>query len=341
MSNTQMQPQRLSFSQYVNSETGKVLISNAIKDQRKRDAFVTAIISAVSTKPALQECTAPSIISAALQGVALGLAPSPQLGQFYMVPFDCVIKDENGNTVYLLDEKGNHIVDENGKWVAAKEKRAQFVPGYKGYIQLAYRSGQYVDIDAGPVFDGEYKGRDRFTGRPTFEFIEDDTLIERVPVVGYMAHFELVNGARKVLYWSKEKMIAHADRYSPAFSKEATTGRYPKVSFADYQSKNYPQKDEWLYSSFWYKDFDSMACKTMLRQLITKWGPVSIEMESAIIQDAQNEAKGVDYGVDFSATALPAPQEPDVVEDVTDDATEPPEKFDEQFSLSNMGDRST
>lgn len=274
-----IQPQKLTFSQYVNSKTGMALIGNAIKEPRKRDAFVTAIVSAVATNPALQECTAPSIISAALQGVSMGLAPSPQLGQFYMVPFK---NKKDGTTV------------------------ATFLPGYKGYIQLAYRSGQYADLDARPVVDGEYKGLDRVTGRPVFEWIEDDSIREQLPVVGYMAYFELINGAKKVIYWSKEKMLNHADRYSPAFSREAVnTPRFSKVSFTDYEAGNYPSGDEWKYSSFWYKDFDGMAIKTMLRQLITKWGPVSIEMETAIVQDAQNEAEGVDYGADFSAAALP------------------------------------
>lgn len=277
-------PQKLSFSQFVNSKTGQALIGNTIHDPKKRDAFVTAIISAVSTNPGLQECTAPSIISAALQGVSMGLAPSPQLGQFYMVPF----KNKKQGTT-----------------------EATFVPGYKGYIQLAYRSGQYADLDARPVVDGEYKGLDRVTGRPVFEWIEDDTLREQLPVVGYMAYFELINGARKVLYWSKEKMLNHADRYSPAFSKEATAGKYPRVSFTDYEAGNYPTGDEWKYSSFWYKDFDGMAIKTMLRQLITKWGPVSIEMEQAVVVDAQNEAAGVDYGADFAEAALPAAPEPE------------------------------
>lgn len=329
------QPQRLSFSQYINSRTGQALISNTIKDPRKRDAFVTAIISAVSTNPGLQECTALSIISAALQGVAMGLAPSPQLGQFYMIPFDCIVKDSNGNTVYVLDEKGNPKKDKNGYKIPVKEKRAQFCPGYRGYIQLAYRSGQYLDLDARPVVEGEYKGLDRMTGRPVFEWIEDEEKREQLPVVGYMAYFELINGARKVLYWSKEKMIAHADKYSPAFSREATSGKYAKVSFSDYEAGNYPQNDAWKYSSFWYKDFDSMACKTMLRQLITKWGPVSIEMESAILQDTQNEAQGVDYEADFSTAALP----PAVEETgAPGESTEPPASTEEQFSLADMGE---
>lgn len=307
------QPRKLSFSAYANSKAGQALISNAIRDPRKRDAFVTAIVSAVANNPGLQECTAPSIISAALQGVSMGLAPSPQLGQFYMVPFKNQLKDANGNKLWVLDENGNKAKDANGKWIPATESVATFVPGYKGYIQLAYRSGQYIDLDARPVVEGEYKGLDKYTGRPLFEWIEDDALREQLPVVGYMAYFELVNGARKVLYWSKEKMLNHADRYSPAFSRGATGGRYPKVSFADYEAGNYPKNDEWKYSSFWYKDFDGMAIKTMLRQLITKWGPVSIEMQNAIVQDAENDKNGVDYGAPegFAGAALPEAPQPE------------------------------
>ena len=286
----QAPPQRMSFSQYVSSKSGKSLISNVIRDQKKQDAFVTAITAAVSVNPQLAECTAPSIISAALQGVALGLAPSPQLGQFYMVPF-----------------KNKAKTDRDGNIIKPESTEAVFVPGYRGYIQLAYRSGQYLDIDARPVVDGEYRGLDRITGRPVFEWIEDDTIREQMAVVGYMAYFELINGAKKVLYWSREKMIAHADRYSPAFSRDAVTkGEFQKASFEDYLAGNYPKKDEWKYSSFWYKDFDTMACKTMLRQLITKWGPVSVEMSTAIDQDTMSEAKGVDYAADLSDAAIPA-----------------------------------
>lgn len=297
------QPQKMTFSQYANSKTGQALISNAIRDPRKRDAFVTAIVSAVATNPGLQECTAPSIISAALQGVSMGLAPSPQLGQFYMVPF----KNKKAGTT-----------------------EATFVPGYKGYIQLAYRSGQYIDLDARPVVEGEYKGRDRFTGRPLFEWIEDDAERDKLPVVGYMAYFELTNGARKVLYWSKEKMLAHADRYSPAFSRDAvSTPRFSKVSFADFEAGNYPKNDEWKYSSFWYKDFDGMAIKTMLRQLITKWGPVSIEMQGAITQDESNDALGVDYGAPegFAGAALPPAPERGSEPEAPEQPTEPEESL--------------
>ena len=318
----QKAPQRMSFSAYVNSKTGQNLINNVIKNPAKRDAFVTSIISAVSVNPALAECSAPSIISAALQGAALGLAPSPQLGQFYMVPF-----------------KNKAKTDRDGNIIKPETTEAVFVPGYKGYIQLAYRSGQYLDIDARPVVDGEYKGLDKYTGRPVFQWIEDDTLREQMAVIGYMAYFELINGARKVLYWSKEKMINHADRYSPAFSKNATSGKAPKVSFEDYQAGNYPQKDEWKYSSFWYKDFDTMACKTMLRQLITKWGPVSVEMETAIEQDSLREAEGVDLTSDLQTTVLPAAPAalPEIPEEPANEEADPETSGNEEaLSLDDL-----
>ena len=316
----QNQPQKLSFSAYANSPQGQKLISYAIKDPKKRSAFVTSIVSAVSANPELQDCTSPSIISAALQGVSLGLAPSPQLGQFYMVPFNAKEKR-----------------DKSGKVVEPACKKATFVMGYRGYIQLAYRSGQYLDIDARPVVQGEYLGKDKYTGRPIFEWIEDDEQRESLPVVGYMAYFELTNGARKVIYWSKEKMLIHADKYSPAFSKDAVnTARFSKVSFADFESGKFLKNDEWKYSSFWYKDFNGMACKTMLRQLITKWGPVSIEMQGAIAQEAQNDAAGVDYGAPegFAGAALPAAVEVPELPQAEPDA--PQGEPDEQVSLDDL-----
>jgi recombination protein RecT len=98
--------------------------------------------------------------------------------------------------------------------------------------------------------------------------------------------FELVNGFKKCMYWSKAKMEAHADKYSQAFSKDAvSTTKFKKVSFADFEAGKYPKEDEWKYSSFWYKDFDGMAFKTMLRQLISKWGIMSIEMQNAFAND--------------------------------------------------------
>ena len=177
---------------------------------------------------------------------------------------------------------------------------------------LAERSGQYLDIDAFPVVEGEYKGRDRFTRRPVLEFLEDDEEREKRPVVGYYAYFELVNGFRKVLFWSREKMISHADRYSQAFhagAVESQDTRRSRVSFEDYLAGKFPESDAWKYSSFWYKDFDAMACKTMLRQLISKWGIMSIDLQRALASDEE---------------AVKGDLTPDYLEAPTDDA-QPPE----------------
>ena len=124
-----------------------------------------------------------------------------------------------------------------------------------------------------------------FSEEIEIEPIQDVDVREKEQTIGYYAMFEYLNGFQKIMYWSKAQMIAHADRYSPAFSAGATGGKYPKVSFADYEAGRYDKNDEWLYSSFWYKNFDGMAKKTMLRQLISKWGIMSTDMVQAIESD--------------------------------------------------------
>lgn len=247
----QMVQQKMPFSVAVNTPSMQKLINNALHDPARCARFTASIVSAVSVNRALQNCDRNTVISGALLGESLNLSPSPQLGQYYLVPFN---------------NKKKGIQD------------AQFVLGYKGYVQLALRSGQYKSINVEIVKQGEYKGRDPMTGDPRFQFLEDDDEWERLPVIGYMASFEYLNGFRKVLYWSKEKMMNHADRYSAAFSRKA---------YENLTAGNIPQGDMWKYSSFWYKDFDSMAKKTMLRQLISKWGIMSTDMQSAYESDSR------------------------------------------------------
>lgn len=263
------------FSVFMNQEQIKGLVSQAVGKNAQR--FTASIISAVSTNPALQKCTQRSILSGALLGESLGLSPSPQLGQYYLVPFDK--KDRNGNVI---------------------ETNAQFVLGAKGYKQLAMRSGQYLDIDVFEIKEGEYKGRDKFTGKQKFEFIENDDERDALPTVGYMAYFELLNGFRKQVYWTKVKMLKHADTYSPAFSAK---------KYEDYISGKVPKNELYKYSSFWYKNFDEMAFKTLLRHLISQWGVMSIEMQDAFVRDnavikENGEPEYVEY--DEEAFAEPA-----------------------------------
>lgn len=126
------------------------------------------------------------------------------------------------------------------------------------------RSGQYRDLDVIEVREGEYKGKDAFTGKARVEFIEDDNERLKLPIIGYFAYFELLNGFRKSLYWTKEKMEQHALTYSQAYKTDVKKG--------------------WN-MSFWSKDFDAMAFKTMLRQLISKWGIMSVEFQTAYTND--------------------------------------------------------
>lgn len=253
-------PQKPKFSVAITTKGYQTLINNTIGDPQRARRFVSAITSAVAVNPALQECEAGTILAGALLGESLNLSPSPQLGQYYLVPF-----------------KSKAKYDRQGNLLSPEVVKAQFVLGYKGYIQLALRSGAYADLDVMDIKQGEYLGKDPMTGKPRFSFIEDDDERDRLETIGYMAYFEYLNGFRKVVYWSREKMLSHADKYSPAFSAK---------SFQDIQDGKIAEKDMWRYSSFWYKNFDDMAKKTLLRHIISRWGVMSLEMQTAFERDS-------------------------------------------------------
>ena len=246
------QDQSMKLSVYLQNDAVKKQI-NQVVGGKNGTRFISSIVSAVQSTPALQECTSPSIVSAALLGEALNLSPSPQLGQFYMVPFD-------------NKKKGC--------------KEAQFQLGYKGYIQLAIRSGYYKKLNVLAIKEGELVRYDPLDEEVEVNLIDDDILREEAPTMGYFAMFEYENGFRKTLYWSKKKMLAHAEKYSFAFYKNGGARSLELL-----EQGKIPEKDMWKYSSFWFKDFDGMALKTMLRQLISKWGIMSIDLQNAIDKD--------------------------------------------------------
>lgn len=254
------------------------LTQDAVKNQinsviggKNGDRFISSIVSAVNTNKELQSCTNQSILSAALLGNSLGLSPSPQLGQYYMVPF-------------------------NDK---AKGKVAQFQLGYKGYLQLAMRSGQYKKLNVLAIKNGELVRYDPLNEEIEVNLIEDDTVRENTETIGYYAMFEYANGFKKTLYWSKKKMEEHALKYSQAYAADKRKGT------------------AW---TFWAKDFDSMAYKTMLRQLISKWGIMSIDMMTAFDKDmAVINQDGSSYYVDNQEDDI---NEDNVIDAVPDDAGE-------------------
>lgn len=230
------------FSAFLATDAMKKKINEMVggKDGQQ---FVTAIISAVSTNPQLAECENSSIVSAALLGQALKLSPSPQLGQYYIVPFN-------------NSDRGCKV--------------AQFQLGYKGYIQLAIRSGQYKKINVLAIKEGELIEYDPLNEEIKVNLIEDEELREQAETIGYYAMFEYMNGFRKTIYWTKQKMEAHALKYSKGYKAK----------------KGY---------TFWEKDFDGMAYKTMLRQLISKWGIMSVDMQTAMEKDMAVIKENGDY----------------------------------------------
>lgn len=260
--NNAMVAKKPTFSMEIRSNMYQYLIKQTLGDPKRVEHYTAAIMSAVATNPQLQNCEAKTILSGSLLAESLNLAHSPQLGQYYLVPFK--VKAKNG---------------------IPEHYDATFILGYKGYIQLAIRSGNYKKINVMEIKEGELVSYNPFDEEIVLNPIQDVDEREKTPTIGYYAMFEYVNGFKKVIYWSKAQMLAHADKYSPAFNK---------ASYEKLLNGEIPDRDLWKYSSFWYKDFDSMAKKTMLRQLISKWGVMSAEMVQAI--DTDNSVIKIDKG---------------------------------------------
>lgn len=232
MANEIQTTQKQGIATYLSSEAVKQNVINVIgeKDSQK---FISSVVSAVQTNPELAKCTNSSILSAALIGHSLNLPQSPQLGMFFLVPYS------------------------NSK---ANTKEAVFQLSYRGYLQLAMRSGQYSKIGVSDIREGELKSYNPITEEYVFEAETDFEKREKLPITGYYAYFVMSNGYKKELYWSRDQMESHAKKYSVSYRKG------------------------WS-SSFWVSNFDDMAKKTMIRQLISKWGIMSTELETGYKND--------------------------------------------------------
>jgi len=213
---------------------------NALADNSA--LFVASLIDVYASDTYLQKCEPGLVIMEALKAATLRLPINKSLGFAYIVPYDKSVK----------------VGDQ---WV--KKSTPQFQIGYKGYIQLAQRTGQYRYLNADVVLDGELKGHDKLTG--TIDLSGETSTGE---VIGYFAHIETVTGFRKTVYWSKSRVEAHALRYSQAYQ-------------ADVKSKKQ--------NSPWSKQFDEMATKTVLKALLSKYGVMSVEMVAAMTADTSDE----------------------------------------------------
>jgi recombination protein RecT len=266
------------FSVVLQSNAIKNLINNTLGDPKRASNFIANVSSVVAVNPDLQACDPFTVITGALVGESLNLSLSPQLGHCYLVPF----KDKNRGMV------------------------ATFQIGYKGYIQLAMRSGQYRKINVLSIKEGELIKYDPLNEEIEVNLIEDDDVRETKATVGYYAMFEYLNGFRKTMYWSVKKMKSHAKKYSSGYRNDLNKGT------------------DW---TFWSRDFDGMAFKTMLRQLLSKWGIMSVEMQKAFESDMavireDNKPEYVDND-NSDLRTTPSVEKPEIVED---DEPEPKKK---------------
>lgn len=196
--------------------------------------FVTSLITAVNENVKLRECDPQSVLNSALTAASMDLPINQNLGFAYLIPYKV-----------------------RNKEAREYETKCQFQMGYKGFIQLAQRSGYYRSINARDVREGEIIGEDFASGEMQFKKLSENR--NKAKVVGYIAFFELLNGFRKTLYMTTEEVLAHANKYS----------------------KNYAKYK----SGLWADDFDAMATKTVLKLLLSKYGPLSTQMQTAIQKD--------------------------------------------------------
>ena len=213
-------PVELMFNQpNIRAKFEKVLNENT-------NQFIGSILSLVKSDTYLSKCDPATILSSAMQAAILDLPINKTLGYAYIVP-------------YKNKDKGHE---------------AQLQIGYKGYIQLALRSGQYENMNVIPIYDGELISYNRLTEELKFDFEGRKS----DQVIGYAAHFKLINGFNKTVYWTKEQVKSHANQHSQSYKKG---------------------------NKIWEEHFDAMACKTVLKSVLAQYGLLSIEMQQAVIKD--------------------------------------------------------
>lgn len=223
-------------NQLAKKGTGNSLIGNTVKGlmenpsikkrfegvlKEKAPQYMSSIVNLVNSDTNLQKCDGMSVIASCMVAATMDLPVDKNLGYAWVVPYG---------------------------------SRAQFQMGYKGYIQLALRTGQYKAINVVEIREGEL-----VSWNPLTEEIEVDfSKRESDAVIGYAGYFKLINGFEKTVFWTKEEVNNHANKFSKTIN-----------------SKN----------SVWKSNFDAMAKKTVLRNLLSKWGILSIEMQKAYTAD--------------------------------------------------------
>ncbi|MFW8618826.1 recombinase RecT [Enterococcus innesii] len=263
-------PSKLGFKALMNTPAMKKKFTDILHE--KSDSFMGSLMTLVGGDNYLSQAEPMTIIASALKAATMDLPIDKNLGYAYVVPFN------------RSEKVGN-------KWV--KHNEAQFILGYKGYIQLAQRSGQYKALNALAIYDGQLIDWNPLTEEFTFDYkakVSDE-------VIGYVGFFELLNGFKKTVYWTKQEIESHRIKNAKGYDKEKLSGA-------------------------WVDNYDSMAIKTVLRNMLSKWGLLSVEMQSAITSDEKvfrvDENNDLIEETDLSDME-PMPQDLKEAEKVVDD----------------------
>lgn len=248
----------------LNAESVQAQFKNALG--KNSGTFVASVIDLYNGDKSLQQCEPKAVVMEALKAAVLHLPINKALGYAFIIPFN------NSRKVKYTDEQGV----ERERWEKVMEPTFQI--GYKGLIQLAMRTGQYRTLNADAVYEGELRKVNKLTGEIAFDG-------ERTSdkVVGYFCYFELLNGFAKTLYMTVEQMAMHAKRFSKGLKKETTVESL--ISLAAL-----PVSDSSTVG--WMGNFHGMAIKTVIRNLLSKYGYLSVEMQNAIADDYEGETTG-------------------------------------------------
>lgn len=245
----------------LNAESVQEQFQNALAENK--DLFIASIIDLYNGDKSLQECNPNAIVMEALKAAVLDLPISRSLGFAYIVVYKNkkkVTDPQTGRTDYVI------------------VPTPTFIPGYKGYIQLAMRTGQYRTINADMVYEGELRTVNRLSGEVALDWKRTSD-----KVVGYFCYFQLLNGYSKTLFMSVEEMAKYAKRYAPGIKKDTTIAQLIAKANDGIVSKNVG----------WEGNFNDMALKTVIRRLISKYGYLSIKMQNAIGHDTEAENRAL------------------------------------------------
>ena len=254
---------------------------------KSANAFFASIIDLYNGDANLQECEPAEVVKEALKAAILKLPINKSLGFAYIIPF-------------------NNSIKVNGAWT--KKKTPTFQLGYKGYIQLAMRTGQYRTINADVVYEGELQKVSKLTGEISFEGEKSSDKI-----IGYFCYFELLNGFNKTLYLTVEGIANHAKKYSKGLDKSVSVESLIKLANLPFNPDD--KKVGWL------GNFHGMSIKTVIRLLLSKYGYLSIEMQEAFAND--DEVTPIEGSSRFEDAEIISQAEPEKEQETTEQQEEP------------------